>query len=240
MPEGFWRRRENRIPRTALWIAADRRRTDPFAEAFLREAGELQTWSGSTFAARTAFFDDRVAALGPRAAQAVLLGAGLDTRALRGALPAGTAVYEVDLPVVFQFKEPVLQANSHLGRGHADAMAARRVIPCDLERDDWSTMLLASGFSREKTTLWIAEGLVFYLTDQTVQGIFDSIKSLSAPSSMLVFDCISKAFARSLAGEPGDHWGHDDPVGLLSKFGMTAHLSPSAGSGRFFVEASIG
>lgn len=236
LPPGVWRKHENRIPRTALWIAADRHRTDPFAEAFLREAGELHSWGGSIFTARTAFFDDCFRKIGPQMEQIVLLGAGLDTRAMRFSLPSSTTVYELDLPIMFKFKEPVLEGNLHLR--HERARAARKIVACDFEREDWPAELAEAGFDKEKPALWMMEGLVFYLTNQAVQGILSRVKVLSQCSSIVAFDCISKDFAGSLIGEPGEHWGHDDPVGLVRQFGMSAQLSP-AGSGRFFVTAHV-
>jgi hypothetical protein len=58
---------------------------------------------------RTRFIDDWVlgaARQGLR--QVVLVAAGLDTRAYRLEWPVGTAVYELDLPPVFVFKDSVL------------------------------------------------------------------------------------------------------------------------------------
>lgn len=239
LPPGVWRQQENRIPRTALWIASDRRRTDPFAEPFLREAGELDSWGGSVFTVRTALFDECFRKLGPQMEQIVMLGAGLDTRAMRFPLPSGTTVYELDLPIMFRFKEPVLEGNLHLR--HESARAARKTVACDFEKDDWPAELVGAGFNRLKPALWVMEGVVFYLTDQAVQSIFSRVRALSQCYSVVAFDCINKDFADfagSLSREPGEHWGHNDPVGMVRQFGMSAQMSP-AGPGRFFVTARV-
>ena len=59
---------------------------------------------------RTRFYDDLlVAAARHGVRQAVLLGAGLDTRAFRIELPAGFHIYEVDRGGVLRYKQRVLE-----------------------------------------------------------------------------------------------------------------------------------
>lgn len=54
---------------------------------------------------RTRFYDDYLtAATAAGSRQVVLLAAGLDTRAFRLAWPAGTRVFELDLPGVLAFR----------------------------------------------------------------------------------------------------------------------------------------
>ena len=106
---------------------------DPFARLFLEAAGD-RTWtaffSGTVpkevadldpelavrmrsgvdyIGSRTKFFDDfflNAAEAGVR--QAVILGAGLDTRGWRLPWPEGTRVYELDQPKVLDFKRSTL------------------------------------------------------------------------------------------------------------------------------------
>ncbi|HZC93035.1 MAG TPA: class I SAM-dependent methyltransferase, partial [Mycobacterium sp.] len=60
-------------------------------------------------AVRTRFFDNFFAdAVAAGVRQAVILAAGLDTRAYRLAWPQGTVVYEVDQPQVIEFKTRTL------------------------------------------------------------------------------------------------------------------------------------
>jgi O-methyltransferase involved in polyketide biosynthesis len=91
-------------------------------------------------AVRTRFFDaffTEAAAAGVR--QAVILAAGLDTRAYRLPWPAGTTVYEVDQPQVIEFKSRTL---ADLG---AAPTADRIAVAVDL-RDDW-----VGGVDRRRT-----------------------------------------------------------------------------------------
>src|SRR6201999_260182 len=86
-------------------------------------------------AVRTHFFDAYfadAAAAGIR--QAVIVAAGLDSRAYRLDWPAGTVVYEIDLPKVLEYK-----ADTLAGHG-ATPVADRRAVPVDL-RNDWPQAL---------------------------------------------------------------------------------------------------
>ena len=115
--------------------------------------------------------------------QAVILAAGLDARAYRLPWPAGTVVYEVDMPEVIEFKTLAL---GDLG---AEPTAERRTVAVDL-RDDWATALQAAGFDPHAPAAWSAEGLLVYLPDAAQDALFDSITALSAPGSRLAFEFV--------------------------------------------------
>jgi methyltransferase (TIGR00027 family) len=130
-------------------------------------------------AVRTRFFDDFfVAAADAGIQQAVILAAGLDTRAYRLSWPAGTTVFEVDQPEVIEFKSRTL---SDLG---ARPAAERRTVGIDL-REDWPAALRQAGFATGAPTAWIAEGLLVYLPPDAQDRLFDNITALSAPGSRL-------------------------------------------------------
>lgn len=171
---------------------------DPFAAPLVRAVGidvytrlvdgEIPVTEGSGFdpermargmGLRTRFFDRfflDAAAAGVR--QAVILAAGLDARAYRLAWPAGTTVYEVDMPAVIEFKTTTLE---QLG---AEPTAQRRTVAVDL-RDDWPAALKAAGFDPGAPTAWSAEGLLVYLPPAAQDALFDNITALSAPGSRL-------------------------------------------------------
>jgi methyltransferase (TIGR00027 family) len=115
--------------------------------------------------------------------QAVILASGLDARAYRLPWPAGTVVYEVDMPEVIEFKTSTL---SGLG---AEPTAERRTVAVDL-RDDWATALQAAGFDPKAPSVWSAEGLLVYLPDDAQDALFDNITALSAPGSQLAFEFV--------------------------------------------------
>ena len=170
---------------------------DPFAEPLVRAVGldfftraldgeiDLQAVdprinirrSAQGMAVRTRHFDrlfTEAGAAGVR--QAVILAAGLDTRAYRLPWPDGTVVYEVDQPEVIDFKSTKL---AELG---AEPTADRRAVAVDL-RDDWPKALRDNGFDSDQPTAWTAEGLLIYLPSEAQDLLFDRITELSAAGS---------------------------------------------------------
>ncbi|WTL22513.1 SAM-dependent methyltransferase [Streptomyces sp. NBC_01506] len=115
------------------------------------------------------------------ARQVVLLGAGLDSRAFRLDWPPGRVVFEIDRPGVLAFKHTVLHALS------ATAKAARVVVPVDL-RADWAAALAGAGFDTSQPSVWLAEGLMFYLPPAAETNLIDTVDRLSTRGSALAFE----------------------------------------------------
>jgi methyltransferase (TIGR00027 family) len=172
---------------------------DPFAEPLVRAVGvdvltrlatgELDAAElggeatvgmqrmADNMAVRTMFFDDFfLGATNAGITQAVILAAGLDSRAYRLNWPAGTTVYEIDQPDVIEFKSRTL---AELG---AAPTAYRRTVAIDL-REDWSAALTQAGFDPGKPTAWSAEGLLGYLPPEAQDKLLDTVTALSAPGS---------------------------------------------------------
>ncbi|MBS4101219.1 SAM-dependent methyltransferase [Tsukamurella paurometabola] len=190
---------------TALLVAAaravenerpDALAHDPYARVFLEAAGDPRAialadagdGAGNPMAAtrhlgvRTRFFDEFVLrAVDAGVRQVVILAAGLDSRAYRLDLPAGTVVYELDQPQVLAFKEDTLAA-----RG-ATPVAGLRHVPVDL-RDDWPAALRASGFDGAAPTAWLVEGLLPYLPAAAQSLLFERIVEHSAPGSRVAVE----------------------------------------------------
>ena len=166
---------------------------DPFAEPLVRAVGvDLLSRMASGEAApgelvdpvfvdiakiRGKFYDEFFReAVQAGIGQAVILAAGLDSRAYRLRWPAGTVVYELDQPQVIDFKSRTLA-----GLGAAPA-ADRRTAGVDL-REDWPSALRAAGFDPGQPTAWSAEGLLGYLPPDAQDRLLDTITALSAPGS---------------------------------------------------------
>jgi methyltransferase (TIGR00027 family) len=135
-------------------------------------------------ACRTRFYDQFfLDAARDGVGQVVILASGLDARAYRLPWPAGTVVYEVDMPEVIEFKTLTL---ADLG---AEPTAERRTVAIDL-RDDWATALRETGFDPQAPSAWSAEGLLVYLPDDAQDALFDNVTALSAPGSRLAFEFV--------------------------------------------------
>lgn len=135
-------------------------------------------------AVRTHFFDtffaDAVAA-GIR--QVVILASGLDSRAYRLSWPQGTVVYEIDQPMVLEYKAAML------GKHGVVPTAERREVAIDL-RQDWPAALQSAGFDPARPTAWLAEGLLMYLPAEAQDRLFEQISELSAPGSRISAEAV--------------------------------------------------
>ncbi|AGK75012.1 methyltransferase, TIGR00027 family [Streptomyces sp. ScaeMP-e48] len=135
------------------------------------------------FGLRTRVLDDfllqSVHAGGAR--QVVLLGAGLDSRAFRLDWPPGCVIFEIDREEVLAFKHQVLDGLS------AAPKAARVPVPMDL-RADWAGALPGAGFDPAAPSVWLVEGLLFYLPPAAETYLIDTVDRLSTAGSALAFE----------------------------------------------------
>ncbi|MDX2297313.1 MULTISPECIES: class I SAM-dependent methyltransferase [Streptomyces] len=194
---------------TALLVAAARaiethRRDslaqDVHAEHFVRAAAACADWPvrigqvpegdenplwgrfARYFGLRTRVLDDFVlGSVHDGARQVVLLGAGLDTRAFRLDLPSDRVVFEIDRAGVLAFKQQVLTDLSAAPR------AKRVPVPVDL-REDWATALTSAGFDPAVPSVWLAEGLLFYLPGPVETHLVDTVDRLTTGGSALAFE----------------------------------------------------
>lgn len=201
---------EGGVGLTALMVAAaraiethrhDTLARDVYAEHFVLAAPASAGWpvriqqaeGGDTnplwgrfaryFGLRTRVLDDfllrSVHTSGAR--QVVLFGAGLDSRAYRLDWPPGCVIFEIDREGVFAFKHKVLDGLS------ATPKAARVPIPIDL-RADWAGALADAGFDAAAPSVWLAEGLLFYLPTDAETYLIDTVDRLSTGGSALAFE----------------------------------------------------
>jgi methyltransferase (TIGR00027 family) len=131
------------------------------------------------FAQRTPLYDQRVLeAVDAGCSQVVLLGAGLDSRAFRLGLGSKVRVFELDQAPVLNFKHDVL------ARHGLRPDAVRIPVAVDLLAD-WSSDLTSAGFDPRQPTLWVAEGLLMYLSRADADLLLDRVTALSAPGSRI-------------------------------------------------------
>lgn len=174
---------------------------------------------------RTRYFDDAsLAAVNGHEGirQVVLIAAGMDTRAYRLDWPQDTRIFELDHAPLLEEKARRLDAV------RAAPRAARVAVPADLALG-WSQALLDAGFDRSRPTLWLVEGLLFFLTQEQVHTVLETCRMLSAARSRLVVDMTSAALLRSpfsqlfLSTLRRDHvpwqFGTDEPEAFLAGLG---------------------
>ncbi|MFD3536487.1 class I SAM-dependent methyltransferase [Streptomyces sp. NPDC058664] len=194
---------------TALLVAAaraiethrhDSLAQDTYAEHFVRAARACADWPvrieqvpdgdddplwgrfARYFGLRTRVLDDfLLQSVGTGARQVILLGAGLDTRAFRLELPSDCVVFELDRAGVLAFKRRVLTELS------AAPKAKRVPVPVDL-RADWVTALTSAGFDPAAPSVWLAEGLLFYLPGPAETHLVDTVDRLTTGGGALAFE----------------------------------------------------
>lgn len=172
-----------------VFIAATR---DPYLAGVLANPGttEDETAFPRLYGVQTRFFDDFFTSAGNAGMQqAVIVAAGLDSRAYRLEWPEGTTVFEVDLPKVLEFKAGVL------GEHGAEPKARRIEVAADL-RTEWSRTLEAAGFDTERPSAWSVEGVLPYLTDEAQDALFTRISGLSAPGSRIAIGALGSRLDR--------------------------------------------
>ncbi len=115
--------------------------------------------------------------------QYVLLGAGLDSFALRRRdLTDILTVYELDHPTTQQIKQ------KRLARVTTNLPAALNFIPIDFEKETIASALSGSLFSQDRPAFFSWLGVVPYLTRNAIFSTLCSLASFSSSGSQLVFD----------------------------------------------------
>jgi methyltransferase (TIGR00027 family) len=148
--------------------------------------------------ARTVWLDDVFTrALNERFPQIVFLGAGYDSRSYRFADRLdGTHVFELDAPATQQRKiEQLKKAGISLPRQLTFAAT-------NFKSDSLADALSAADFDKSKRTLFIWEGVTYYLPEEAVCDTLDFVRSHSGADSLLCFDYMSQVRQTRYTGEP--------------------------------------
>jgi len=169
--------------------------SDPYAELLVAAADQgrrLPTRPGADgsegnwralsdlLGTRSRFIDDALRqAADEGVRQVVILASGLDTRSHRLPWPEGTTVFEIDQPAVLEFKRHALAATP--------ANCEYYPVPADL-RDRWGPLLREAGFDRHRATVWVAEGLLYYLSPDDQQNLLHVVDESSAAGSRWVIE----------------------------------------------------
>jgi methyltransferase (TIGR00027 family) len=179
------------------------RGNDYLAETFLEEEQKkplkdlaIRTWvmknkiapgAYEFMIARTAFFDRIVEqALKENMGQVVLLGAGYDSRPYRfGEFIQDTKIFELDAKPTQQRKKECLQ---QAGISISEQIS---FVPINFETDNLRDMLTEAGFSQGKKTLFIWEGVTYYLSAEAVENMLAFVRSNSPSGSSISFDYAS-------------------------------------------------
>ena len=191
-------------------------------------------------------------------AQVVLLGAGLDSRAWRCTPPAGAplsaAVFEVDrADVLVSRSTPRLLLPRRISRARAQAAKAAvftampggtppltlakryAAVAADLCSEDWAASLRAAGHAPDIPTVWLLEGLLYYMPEAAVAALLRGCAAASAPGSALVASCVNTPALRRAqtsgrsAAMRSFQSAVDDPAAYFGAAGWRVVAAPRPG-----------
>lgn len=181
---------------------------------------------------RTKFFDDTVSRILKNAdmEQVVVLGVGLDVRFQRLNFNHKLKVFEIDQLEVIEFRQEIIpQLNfktdsAFIQIGHT-LSNEKSIIK----------VLTENNFDRTKKTLWILEGLLYYLRKAEVETLMEEISELSSDGSKILCDAINSAFLESGFTQPwitqmrkegkGWYFGIDNYDDFFQQFGWKIKLT---------------
>ena len=169
---------------------------DPYAHLFVSPPGEemleaaLKRWPffSDYLIVRAKFIDDHLRSFCVKEAikQVVILGAGNDMRAARLDFLKGRKVFEVDFPDQIRNKQQTLK--KELGALPENAI----YVGTTLKGTSFSNTLSQAGFNREENSAFVLEGLIYYLSPEDVDHLFDELLNISLPGDLFLLDHISR------------------------------------------------
>ncbi|KAK4794623.1 hypothetical protein SAY86_012617 [Trapa natans] len=206
--------------------------------------------SGVILAVRTLWFDSKIEAaissFRKRETQVVMLGAGMDARAYRLSCLKDSEVFEVDFNDVLQVKTTLIEAAGGQKPSQLIAKSVTRVA-ADIREEAWFEKLKQSGYKTERNTVWVLEGILYYLSPSQAMKVLNIIAGMcdhantvlladfmNKPSTMLsnsIFQFYSDwpehllpslglpNVKLSQIGDPDANFGlmNDDPINLFNK-----------------------
>jgi len=170
--------------------------------------------------ARTHHFDRVLREeLGTGAVQVVILGAGYDSRACRFARElAHATVFELDHPATQARKRQLI----------ADAQmpwpSNVRFVSVDFTCEHFADKLIEAGFDPDKRSVFLWEGVSYYLPERAVAEVMDFVAAC-ATGSAIVFDYALRSFVlgdhSTFGGKQVARWLQEIKEPFL--FGLQAH-----------------
>lgn len=183
--------------------------------------------------------------------QYVLLGAGLDSFALRRKdLTSRLKVYELDHPASQKAKR------SRLAKLNIDLPMNLEFVAIDFEKESVADALARSSYSKERPCFFSWLGVTYYLTGEAIFSTLRSIAAYAKPTSEIVFDYMipkelldplnmqmMKKVERSVARRGEPLVSRFDPLTLPHEvcdlgFELVEHLSPTEQQKRYFADRS--
>ena len=140
---------------------------------------------------RTVNFDELISSKKDSAVQFVALGAGFDTRSYGLLKDSNLKLFELDQVSTQQLKIQSLRKTS------IDCSAVN-FVEADFSKEDWFQRLKNNGYDPSLKTIFLWEGVTLYLSEADVRKTLQTVKSNSAPGSVLIADIYGFDFLKML------------------------------------------
>ena len=184
-----------------LFISDELKKTLKNADS-IRRGISFSSQIFGTLVARTAFFDDifkKAIADGIR--QIVLLGAGYDTRAYRfGSALKDATIYEMDIISTQNRKRTILREAGIVNPQHV------KYVNINFKTENIKDTLLKHGFDSSIPTIFLWEGVTYYLTEEIFSNTLKVVKSFAPSGSSICFDYQARQRESVATGEPFQFW----------------------------------
>jgi methyltransferase (TIGR00027 family) len=202
--------------RTAEWLAPEDKRIcdDPLAKEFLgfifgtiaksRLLTRIAIWFSERItpgmvgyiAGRVRYVDDYLKMrIDDGIEQLVILGAGYDSRAYRfDELKGRVKVFEVDYPATQKVKK------EKVGKIFGSLPDHVVYVPIDFENQKLDDRLFESGYDRNLKTLFIWEGVTYYITPEAVDITLAFVTENSGEGSSIIFDYVFQSVLDGTCG----------------------------------------
>jgi methyltransferase (TIGR00027 family) len=200
--------------------------------------------SASTCILRSRFTEDRLAAARERLGQYVILGAGLDSYALRMGDQLGQLiVFEVDDPIFQMWKRRRIEA---IGLTLPQQL---RFVPCDFESGSLPEALARSGFTQTEPCFISWLGVTQYLTREAVSDTLRWAAARPAGSEIVLTFLETNPQAESLKSSMAangidvvSHFTPAEMTAMLQEAGFASieHLTSVEANERYFRHRSDG
>ncbi|CAN4122843.1 unnamed protein product [Withania somnifera] len=180
--------------------------------------------SGVIIAVRTLWFDKGIEAaltsFDGGGAQVVILGAGMDTRAYRLSCLKDSNVFEVDFPEVLQMKATIVEAATNEQKHQLMMAKSLNRVAADLREKGWLEKLQESGLKQNKNTVWVLEGILYYLSHSNAMEVLKTIaNNCNFAHTVLLADFMNKQ-STTMASSTF-HFYSDYPDQLLPSLGFS-------------------
>lgn len=158
---------------------------------FLKRLSSGNFGSYEYIISRTKLIDEIVQNHANEIEQVLIFGAGFDSRAIR-------FKDELKHATVFELESPITQAAKleKLKEKNIELPPNLKFISIDFNKESLHKKLDESGFQKDKRTLFILEGLTYYLDQEAIDSTFNLLAEYSGKNSLVIFDYLYASVLR--------------------------------------------